>query len=62
MEVERRTPPPKQSKQEMMRGCLSLAASEMHAGSIPLMKLPSPKASIDNTLAVDTSIVKSILH
>lgn len=56
-EVDRRTPPPKQSKQDSSRGCLCLAASEKHAGSIPEKNAPKPSDSMAIALAVVMSIL-----
>lgn len=59
-EVERRTPPPKQRRQETKRGCRCRVLSDIKAGIIPVMKLPSPRASIASACAVVNSIFVGI--
>lgn len=60
-EVDNRTPPPKQSKQESNRGCLCRAASEKKAGSMPDKNAPKPNVSMDIALAVVMSILIEFL-
>lgn len=55
--VDSKTPPPKQSRQDISKGCLCLALCDIHAGAMPATKLPRPKAIIEITFAVDTSIL-----
>lgn len=60
-DVDKRTPPPKQSKQDSNRGCRCLAASEKQAGSMPEKKAPRPNVSMDIALAVVISILVDFL-
>lgn len=55
-EVDSRTPPPKQRRQDNSSGCLCLAASEKHAGNIPEKNAPKPNVSMDIARAVVMSI------